>query len=137
MISILISSESRYPISRKKIKEKVGETLKRAGLDEVEVSVLIVGDRKIRELNRQYLKIDEPTDVLSFPLEEPRDEDGILSLGDIVVSYPQAQKWAREKNRLVDEVVLELTEHGLLHLLGFKHDDGLEFKIPTTKISGT
>lgn len=135
MISILISSESRYPINRKKIRQKVKQVLERCNVEDVEVSVLVVGDRKIRQLNRQYLKIDEVTDVLSFPLEEPRDEEGILRLGDVVVSYPEARKWAREKNWFVDEAVLKLVEHGLLHLLGFKHDNGTEFKISTTEVS--
>jgi probable rRNA maturation factor len=135
MISILISSESRYPINRKKIRQKVKQVLGRGGIEDVEVSVSVVGDRKIRQLNRQYLKIDEPTDVLSFPLEEPRDREGILRLGDVVVSYPEAQKWAREKNWFVDEAILRLVEHGLLHLLGFKHDNGTEFKISTPEVS--
>jgi len=133
MLSVLISSESRYPVSRKKIKEKIAEVLKRFNLDDAEVSLSIVGNRKIRELNRLYRKIDEPTDVLSFPLEEPRDSEGILRLGDIVISYPVAQDWARERNKFVEEVILELTEHGLLHLLGFEHDNGVEFKIPAAK----
>lgn len=134
MISILISSESRYPINRKKIRQKVKQALEQYRIEDVEVSISVVGDRKIRQLNRQYLKIDEPTDVLSFPLEEPRNEGGVLRLGDVVVSYPEARKWAREKNKFVDEVVLELVEHGLLHLLGFKHDNGTEFKISTTEV---
>ena len=127
MISILISSESRYPISRPKIKVKVEEVLKRQKVNDVEISVLIVGERKTRQLNKQFRQIDEPTDVLSFPLEEPRDERGILRLGDIVVSYPHAQRYAREENRLVDEVIFELVEHGLMHLLGFTHKEGLNF----------
>ena len=133
MISVLISSESRYPISRPKIKEKVRQILESMGMEEVEVSVMIVGDRKIRELNRQFRQVDEVTDVLSFPLEEPRGQDGILRLGDIVISYPQARKWALERNKLVDQVVLELIEHGLRHLLGINHDNHFKFKIPTTK----
>ncbi len=93
----------------------------------MEVSILIVGERKIRQLNKQFLQINEPTDVLSFPLEEPRDKKGILRLGDVVISYPLAQKYAREENKLVMEVILELMEHGLMHLLGFNHVEGLNF----------
>lgn len=120
---ILISSESRYPVEKKKIKEKVDEILKKLGLDEVEVSIAIVGNRKIRQLNRDFRKIDEPTDVLSFPLIEPRGEDGILRLGDIVISFPQARVWAMEKNKMVNDVILELIEHGLNNLLKGSNDN--------------
>jgi len=133
MISVLISSKSSYPVERKKIKEKVKEILEKMGMDEVEVSLAIVGDRKIKELNRCFRHLDEVTDVLSFPLEEPRGQDGILRLGDVVISYPQARKWAKERNKFVEEVILELVEHGLKHLLGFNHDNHSDFKISTTK----
>lgn len=103
------------------------------GLEEVEVSVAIVGNRKIRELNRKYRQLDQPTEVLAFPLEEPRDEMGILRLGDIVISYPQALDLAREENKFVDEIILELVEHGLKHLLGFTNDNRPNFKISSSK----
>ncbi|MFZ5366208.1 MAG: rRNA maturation RNase YbeY [Patescibacteria group bacterium] len=118
MISVLISSESRYQVDRKKIRQAVEKLLKETGLSEVEVSILIAGTRKIRELNRIFRKIDEETDVLSFPLEEARDQEGILHLGDIVVCYPKAREEAAEEGKMVDEKINELVEHGLRHLLG-------------------
>ena len=128
MLSILISSESRYPVNKEKIKAKAREVLEKFGVDDVEVSISIVGSRKIRDLNRRFRKIDEPTDVLSFPLETTRDENGVLPLGDIIISYPLAQKYARLDNLLVDEEVSKLVEHGLLHLLGFDHEEGRDFE---------
>lgn len=122
MVFVLISSESRYPIDRKKIRHQVQEFLGRAGLEDVEVSILVVGTRKIRTLNREFRKIDEPTDVLSFIQETPRDPDGILRLGDIVICYPVARSQAAEEEKLVDEKIAELVEHGLRHLLGEHHD---------------
>lgn len=118
MISVLISSESRYPIGQKKIREQVSKWLVKEGLEDVEISILVVGSRKIRQLNREYRKNDEPTDVLAFPQEGPRGPDGILRLGDIVICYPAAREEAREEEKLVDEKILELIEHGLNHLLG-------------------
>lgn len=123
MISVLISSESRYKVNREKIRQSVEKLLKTTGLDEVEVSILVAGTRKVRELNRIYRKIDEETDVLSFPLEEPRDPEGVLRLGDIVVCYPKARQQAGEENKLVDEKINELVEHGLKHLLGEHHQE--------------
>ena len=90
----------------------------------------IVGDRRMRQLNKQYRNIDDTTDVLSFGLNESAEKsepfveapDNILRLGDIVVSYPQAITEAAEENKLVDDTIVELVLHGLNHLLGIHHD---------------
>ena len=89
------------------------------------ISLSVVGERKIKELENKYFNRDEVTDVLSFPLEEgekmPDDTDG-TSLGDIVVCYPQAKRQALQWNRIIDEEIEFLACHGLLHLLGIHHD---------------
>lgn len=123
MISVLITSESRYLIAREKIRQAIKNLLVYERLDDVEVSVSIVGARKIHELNRKWRQIDKETDVLSFPLEEARDITGILRLGDIVVCYPVAIRQAQTENKLVDDIINELVEHGLRHLLGQHHEE--------------
>ena len=89
------------------------------------ISLSVVGERKIRELEKKYFNRDEVTDVLSFPLEEgvemPTGTDG-LNLGDIVVCYPQAKRQAMQWNKLIDDEIEFLACHGLLHLLGVHHD---------------
>lgn len=137
MISVLISSESRYPVSRPKIKGTVTEYLKNLGIDDVEISVIIVGERKIRGLNKEWRKLDEETAVLTFGLEEPRDANGILRIGDIVISYPEARTIAEEDNLLVNEAIDELLVHGLTNLFGSIPDDNnFLSKISSAKISG-
>jgi probable rRNA maturation factor len=121
MISVLITSESRYKFERAKIRQAIIRLLKEKKLDEVELSLAIVGSRKIKELNRQYRKIDKVTDVLSFSLEEPRGPNGQLKLGDIVICYPMAREQARRENKFVSEKILELVVHGLKNLLGENH----------------
>jgi len=127
MIKILIKSASRYPVNRKRIREKIRRFLQTKGLiQEVEVSLSFVGDRKMKKLNSRYRKKRETTDVLSFSLTEgeisfPENENNILRLGDIVISYPQARKQAGQYNILVDEEIDKLVEHGLMHLLGIHH----------------
>jgi len=133
MIRISIKVSSRYPIERRRIRSLIKNRLKKHGIvDEVEVGVEVVGDRKMRQLNRQFLNHDSTTDVLSFPLAEttrrPTTEEkefasvtDNLQLGDIVISYPQARKQAQENDLLVDEEVDRLVEHGLDHLLGIHH----------------
>lgn len=125
MIKILINADSRYPIDRKKIREKVKQVLLGKGLTtDTELSILFVGNRKMKQLNQKYLKRKETTDVLSFPLAEGEGvmpDDNVLHLGDVVISYPQARKQASQYNRLVDDEINELVEHGLKHLLGIHH----------------
>lgn len=122
MISVLISSESRYRVDRKKIRQSASDFLKGAGLADVEVSVSVVGARKIHTLNQKFRQIDAPTDVLSFPQEEGRGPDGILRLGDVVVCYPICREEARKENKMVWEQMNFLVEHGLRHLLGEHHE---------------
>jgi probable rRNA maturation factor len=130
MITVLITSDPRYPINKTRIQEQVEKTLAQMRVTgDVEVSVSVIGDRKMKELNSQYRAIPETTDVLSFPLEEAHDESGfvrfpdtILRLGDIIISYPQAIVNAHEHNRLVDDEINVLVEHSILHLLGIHHE---------------
>lgn len=122
MISVLISSESRYLVNRKGIRQQVEDLLVRAGLEDIEVSISVVGTRKIRSLNRDFRQVNEVTDVLSFVQEAPRGPDGILRLGDIVVCYPVCREEARQEEKMVDEKMGELVEHGLRHLLGEHHE---------------
>ena len=93
-----------------------------------DVTVLITDDDAITELNRRFLGIDRPTDVLSFPAQDeksdfvlPPDFVSIPYLGDIIIAFPYTQRQARRLNRsLMDELML-LVIHGALHLLGYDH----------------
>jgi probable rRNA maturation factor len=93
------------------------------------VSILVTDDEEIRSLNRQFLGIDEPTDVLSFPDEgtEPFPEDGEPPyLGDIAIALPTAVRQAAELGHSLDAEVAHLLVHGLLHLKGYDHIEGPE-----------
>lgn len=124
-ISVPIYVESRYKVSRKRIKDTVLRVLNDHGISNPsEVSVAIVGSRKMRMLNNKYRQIDKPTNVLSFPQAEghpmPTNPD-VSFLGDIVICYPVIIDEASRFNKYVDTWVCELVEHGLLHLLGEHH----------------
>ncbi|MBI4067320.1 rRNA maturation RNase YbeY [Candidatus Gottesmanbacteria bacterium] len=130
MVNVLIKSESRYPVSRTLIREIVEKILSDKKMKgDIEVSVNIVGDRLMKTLNKKYRNLDTATDVLSFSQTEIKKDaffvnppDEILRLGDIVVSYPQAIEAAVEEEKMVDQKISELVEHGLLHLLGYHHE---------------
>ncbi|MFH0749671.1 MAG: rRNA maturation RNase YbeY [Candidatus Gottesmanbacteria bacterium] len=132
MVTVTIQTESRYPIARKRITKTVQDFLASKIESDADVSIMIVGDRKIHALNKTYRQKDYPTNVLSFPLQEMGKYNGIsfvgppddiLHLGDIVVSYPQAVREAGEENKLVDDVIEFLILHGLNHLLGIHHPE--------------
>ncbi|MDP1722671.1 MAG: rRNA maturation RNase YbeY [Candidatus Gottesmanbacteria bacterium] len=132
MITILFQTETHYPVNRKKVRDALIASLEKKIKHPVEVSVAIIGDRKMKALNRTYRKIDASTDVLSFPFNDPAYTKGqgfvdapdhVLRLGDIIISYPQAVATATEENKLVDEVIVSLALHGLDHLLGIHHEE--------------
>ncbi|MEK7450697.1 MAG: rRNA maturation RNase YbeY [Patescibacteria group bacterium] len=126
-IQIPIFVESRYKVNRRKIKLAINNILgKQEVTGPVEVSVAIVGDRKMRELSRKYKNEDKTRNVLSFSLMEGeaiRVPDDILRLGDIVISYPVVIKEASKEEMLVDDKIDELVGHGLMHLLGINHEE--------------
>ena len=123
--SIPIYVESRYKLDRKRVKQTVEAVLKSKGITgRAEVSIAIVGSRKMRDLNNKYRNIDRATNVLSFSQMEGEVTvmpANLLILGDVIVCYPIAVDDAARDNVLVDRKISELVEHGLLHLLGEHH----------------
>ncbi len=130
-ISIPIFVESRYRVNRKRIKKAISKVLTEHEIKgPVEVSVAIVGDRKMRELSKKYKGEDKTHNVLSFSQDERAKQDknqepgnDLLRLGDIVISYPEVIREASKEEVFVDDKVDELVEHGLLHLLGLHHEE--------------
>ncbi|MDD2942078.1 MAG: rRNA maturation RNase YbeY [bacterium] len=94
------------------------------GCEERELSILVTDDREIRQLNNDYRGKDKPTDVLSFSLDE--GEFSLYSqghLGDIVISQETAVRQALEYEVSLADEMQRLLIHGLLHLLGYDHEN--------------
>lgn len=131
MITVLFQTESHFPVKKKLITDTITNALIGRITSKAEISVTIVGDRRMRDLNSTYRGLDATTDVLSFPQHDPSQPnkpfvelpDGILRLGDIIVSFPEAVREATEDNTMVDEKIIELVLHGLEHLLGNHHPE--------------
>ncbi len=93
------------------------------------IGLHLVGDAAIRALNAEHRRLDHATDVLSFPLIDPDGVEFIVppgqpvSLGDVVVSYPRAVAQAAEFGHSTDREIGYLVAHGVLHLLGYDHQD--------------
>jgi len=92
----------------------------------VDLTIVIEDNDKLHELNYQFLGIDQPTDVLSFPANETDPETGNLYLGDVIISYPMAQSQAAKADHPVDDELQLLVIHGVLHLLGYDHQEETE-----------
>ena len=86
------------------------------------VSISIVDDKKIQELNKRYFNRDYPTDVLSFNIDQ-KEASGEYFLGDIVVNKDQAVRQAGEYGNSTEEELSELVAHGMLHLMGVHHPE--------------
>ncbi|MBI2326381.1 rRNA maturation RNase YbeY [Candidatus Collierbacteria bacterium] len=126
-LKLEVKADSRYRFNRKKIRAGVLKVLEEQGIKQaVEVSLMVVGERKIRDLEKRYFGEDKVTDVLSFPQMDgesiPEVDSEVLTLGDVVVCYPQAKKQSLKLNRLLDDEIEFLACHGVLHLLGIHHD---------------
>lgn len=87
----------------------------RPSLLDAELSVLLCDDARIHALNREWRRVDAPTDVLSFP------QDDEVTLGDVVISTDTAARQAAEQGHPIDRELRVLLVHGVLHLLGHDH----------------
>jgi probable rRNA maturation factor len=91
------------------------------------LAILVTSDDEVRTMNRQFLGIDEPTDVLSFPDEADDFVVGMADeelLGDIAIALPTARRQAAEAGHGLDAEVAHLLVHGILHLCGYDHVTG-------------
>lgn len=95
---------------------------------DAEISVSIVNNQEIQEINRDYRQKDAPTDVISFAMQETVEgemeilgEDIPLMLGDIIISIDKVKEQAEEYNHSFQRELGFLAVHGLLHLLGYDH----------------
>jgi probable rRNA maturation factor len=87
----------------------------------LEISLLILDDATIREINRLYRGIDKPTDVLSFPMDSERSAAKYM-IGDVVISVDKVKKQAEDAGISFERELAYLYIHGLLHLLGYDHE---------------
>jgi probable rRNA maturation factor len=102
-------------------------TLRRAGIDANSEAVIVVSDdAHLQALNRQFLGVDAPTDVLSFPGGDTDPDSDALYLGDVIISLPRAQAQAAASGHPLRDELQLLVVHGMLHLLGYDHAEESE-----------
>ncbi len=133
-IDILFDEGFEDCLDEERLRKIIEAALKAENVgDNVEMSLLVTGQEKIHQLNKEYRGKDKPTDVLSFAMQDelpPEDgeeltfiapPDGIKHLGEIIISYPQAVIQAEEHSHSAEKEAAVLTVHGVLHLLGYDH----------------
>ncbi|AUX19577.1 16S rRNA maturation RNase YbeY [Sorangium cellulosum] len=140
VVSITTQGGPFRGVSAAAVRRRAGKMLAHLALEGVELSVALVNDPAIHELNRTYRRKDKPTDVLAFPMSDQngagprkRGRRGPVDpsawhglLGDVIVSIDTAARQAAERDRpLLDEITM-LLGHGLLHLLGYDHKTDAE-----------
>jgi len=111
----LTNDQSQLPLDTARLTKAARMVLEDAELDRAEISIAVVDDPTIRRLHQEYLEIDEPTDVMSFVLEQ---EDGALE-GEVVVSADTARSAAEGYGWPAADELLLYVLHGTLHLVGY------------------
>ena len=116
----------RFTFDRARLERSAGAILVAVGEPSAELSILFVGDQRMRGLNRRYRGKDRTTDVLAFAMREgsaPHASRHISAmLGDVVIAVPEAARQAQQGSRSLDEELMVLLIHGILHLCGYDHE---------------
>lgn len=112
--------QRKITINKKKIDLQAQQVLKIKGIKAGELSILFVGSKRICTLNRDFRKIDRPTDVLAFSMCEGKDA-GLHPeiLGDIVICPQIAKRYAKIYKTTIEYEICLYLVHGILHLLGY------------------
>jgi probable rRNA maturation factor len=132
-INVVIKRSITLPVDKSWLEKVALKVLAVEGIgSSTEMGLLITDSKTVQRLNRIYRSEDEPTDVLSFQMAPDTSEDyepsfvnapdGIKHLGEVVISYPQAMKQAKERGHSVARELALLIIHGTLHLLGYDHE---------------
>ena len=117
-----IFNEYNYDKDYSYLNDVINHTFEVLKIKNANMSVILIDDDKMHELNKEYRGVDRTTDVLSFALEDNEDiKLPIRELGDVFVSIPKMLEQAKEFNHSEKRELSFLVCHGLLHLLGYDH----------------
>jgi probable rRNA maturation factor len=119
-MTLIFINETDRPVDESAVRSHLELILRRLKYaDTLVIEVVFVGDKKIKQLNAKFRKINEPTDVLSFPA--PATGNIGAAAGSVVLSLDTAAAWADRGGISLNEELGCLAGHGLLHLLGYNH----------------
>jgi probable rRNA maturation factor len=129
-MKVAIRSEpGSFDIRSATLRARARRMLRALGREHDELSIVLVDDAGMQQLNRQYRGLDCPTDVLSFPMRQ--GDFGFVNpevLGDVVICVPMASRQAKRARHTLLTEVTHLLAHGVLHLLGYDHDTAAKLR---------
>jgi rRNA maturation RNase YbeY len=117
----LVRRAAGKKISNRRLKQVALMLLRLAKREDAELSVALIGNAEMQKLNARYRHKDYPTDVLSFPAAKNLPPIAPL-LGDVIISVDKAAEQAKERRRTLDQEIITLLIHGIVHLLGYDHE---------------
>jgi probable rRNA maturation factor len=131
-IEISVKEEFQGVVDEDWVRKIVQTALKAEGVaPPYEVSLVFTDSETVKQLNRDYRGVDEPTDVLAFCMLSRKEVDssfalppnGVTRLGEVIISYTQAVKQSKEQGHSTENELALLVIHGILHLLGYDHKE--------------
>jgi probable rRNA maturation factor len=131
-IGVHVEDEFRASVDRSWIKKVTRQVLRDEGVPSpYELSLVFTDSETVKQLSRDYRGVDEPTDVLAFYMLPQKGADssfalppdGVTRLGEVIISYPQTLAQAKEQGHSPEKEMALLVIHGILHLLGYDHEE--------------
>jgi len=122
MINVIFDEFENKAIKKNFIKKIAEYVLRELEKSDLEITILIVSNQKITQLNRQYRNNDYSTDVLSFNIDYEDQDSGYKYLGDVVISGEKAIEQSIEIGHDIERELAILIIHGILHLIGYDHE---------------
>lgn len=121
---IEVQNDAAYPIDEAHLRAAAKSALTHEGYEGHSLTIVLTEDVHVAALNAQFRGVDTPTDILSFPSDEPPiiEADEPPYLGDLVIAYPYASTQAAKLGHVQRDNFALLVVHGTLHLLGYDHD---------------
>jgi probable rRNA maturation factor len=131
-IEVFVEERFRDSVDRPWARKIARRVLKDEGIvPPYEVGLVFTDSQTVQQLNRDYRGVNRPTDVLAFYMlardtvdnSFPLPPDGVTRLGEVIISYPQAVAQATEQGHSIERELALLVIHGILHLLGYDHEE--------------
>jgi len=128
-IDLQIDPAYQEHVPAQRLHQAIAATLRHDAAEDAEMTLVIADDQLLAQLNREYRGIDAPTDVLSFAAHDESESqelfvtapEALNYLGDVIISFPTAERQAAAAGQSVADELCLLAVHGVLHLLGYDH----------------